>query len=280
MSFAPNLHDKAVIVQLHNSFSWGTITDKVITEETNQVKGSTKGSLHVRKKLLPDAAGKQVAELKTLISTFYQYHISRTASTGTDGDRILPTAFHMDYERTFNQSQAAQEVALDNLEAGYPAAVQQAQVLLDGAFNPADYPPAEEIKSYHKCKHRFLPIPSGNAIFNALGASVAANVDEYVGEIMTAAANDAKKRLREAVERVQVQCSNPKGKIYDSLMGNIDELVATLPAIAGLTGDRELQDWLMEVRGGLQGFDAKAIKNGARTEAATAAAAIMKRMGG
>lgn len=279
MSYNPQLHDKAVIVQLHNSFSWGTITDKIITEETNQAKGSVKGAMHVRKKLLPAAAGKEVAELKTLIYTFYQYHISRTASTGTDGDRIIPTAFHFDYERTFNESAAAQLVALDNLEAGYPAAVQQAQVLLDGGFNPADYPPVEEIRSYYKCKHRFLPIPSGNAIFNALGASVAANVDSYVGEIMTAAASDAKKRLREAVGRVQVQCSNPKGKIYDSLMGNIDELVATLPEIAGLAGDQELQEWLKEVRGNLQGYDATAIKNGARTEAAAAAAAIMKRMG-
>ena len=129
MNYDAQLHDKAVIVRLGCSFSWGTITDKQITAETNQDKGACNGAMHVRKKLLPDAAGKHVKELQTILSTFYGYHKGRSYSTNNEGDRLIPTAFTMDYMEKFGQAKGEADDALENLIQGYDAAVQQARGL-------------------------------------------------------------------------------------------------------------------------------------------------------
>jgi hypothetical protein len=277
MKFNPELHDKAVIVRLNCSFSWGTITDKEITEETNTNKGAVMGAMHVRKNLMPAAAGMHVKLVQQILSKFYQYHVSKTFSTSTTGDRLMPTAFHFDYMEKFGETQAAGANALAALEAGYDNAVLQARSLLGSSFNPDDYPPVEDIGRYYLFQYQFLPVPSGQAILKAMGASVAADVDTYVGHIMTTAAADAKKRLREAVERVQESCSKPKARIYDSMTEAIDELLGTL---AGLTMDQELQKMVKDVRQNLTGFEPKDLRDsaGARTAAALAAADIIRRM--
>jgi hypothetical protein len=282
MNYDPQLHDKLVIVQLNCAFSWGTITDKAITDETNSNKGAVAGAMHVRKKLLPAAAGVHVEAVQSALSKFYQYHCLKTFSTPTRGQRVMPTAFHFEYEEKFAEAMATSTNALDNLVNGFDAAVLQAQKLLGSSFKQEDYPAADEIRRYFTLHRQFLPVPSGDAIMKALGAAVAADVDGYVGHIMTSAAADAKQRLRDAVQRVVDRCSAPKGKIYDSMTEAIEELVETLPEIAGLTGDTELQALVKEVRQNLTGFEPKALRESVlvRSSAAKAAADIMKRMGG
>lgn len=282
MTYQTNLHEKAVIVQLNCAFSWGTITDQQITDETNHNKGAVRGAMHVKKKLLPAAAGLHVEQVQSILSKFYQFHSKVTYGTPTRGQRLMPCTQHFKYEEAIAEAQAAGSVALNNLVKGFDAAVVQAKALLGSSFNQDDYPSADEIRRYYVLQHRFLPVPSGDAIMKAMGASVAADVDSYVGHILTSAAADAKDRLREAVLRMQERCSAPKGKIYDSLTGAIDELVEQLPEIAGLTQDKELQKWVNEVRQNLTGFDSKGLRENPqmRTDAARAAADIMKRMGG
>lgn len=281
-TFNVALHEKAVIVRLNCAFSWGTITDKAITDETNINKGATAGAMHVRKKLLPAAAGTHVELVRSTLSKFYQYHAKRTFSTPTVGDRLMPTAFYMDYMQAFGEATAESRNALDALVAGYDKAVLQAQSLLGSSFNANDYPDVHDIERYFTLQVRFLPVPSGDHILKALGEGVAHDVDEYVGHVMTTAAADAKQRLREAVQRMHERCSAPKGKIYDSMTEAIDELVDTLPAIAGLTQDPELQKLVNEVKHTLTGFAPKDLRESVvtRSAAAKAAADIMKRMGG
>lgn len=281
-NFNVALHEKAAIVQLNCAFSWGTITDKAITDETNISKGATAGAMHVRKKLLPAAAGVHAELVRSTLAKFYQYHSKRTFSTPITGQRIMPTAFYMDYMEQFGEANASSRRAMDALVAGYDGAVLQARALLGASFNPLDYPDAQEIERYFTLHVRFLPVPEGDRIFKALGAGVAHDVNEYVGHVMTTAAADAKQRLREAVQRMQERCSAPKGKIYDSMTEAIDELVDTLPAIAGLTQDAELQALVQEVKHTLTGFAPKDLRESVvtRSAAASAAAEIMKRMGG
>lgn len=281
-NFNAALHDKAVIVQLNCAFSWGTITDKDITQETNSNKGACTGAMRVRKTLLPQAAGVHVELVRQTLAQFYAYHTSKTYSTPAKGQRLMPTAFFMDYEEKFAEAMHAGTSALDALKDAYPQSVEQAKALLGSSFNAGDYPAVDEIDRYFVFRKQILPVPSGDHILKALGASVAADVDTYVGHIMTSAAADAKDRLREAVARVQVQCANPKGRIHDSLTGAIDELLESLPTIAGLTADAELQKWVDVVRQGLGGVDAKGLRESAmiRANAASAANEIMRKMGG
>lgn len=273
------IQDKATLVVLNCAFSWGTVTDKQLTDETNTNKKSVKGSLRVKKTLLPKASGVYVNALQTTLGEFYRWHTSKTYATPTEGQRIMPTAFYMDYMQRFGEARATSEAALDALITGYDDSVELAKSLLVDSFKSTDYPPAEEIRQYYKFGVRFLPVPTGDAIMNALGAGVAADVDGYVQEMLKSAAQDAKKRLREALQRVAKQ---KDGKVFDSTSELITSLATELPEIAGLANDAELSRLVDEVRNTLMGYDGDTMrKNDAlRSEVGLAAEAILKRMKG
>lgn len=282
MNASIKVQDKAVLVVLNCSFSWGNITDKVITEETNTNKKSVQGSLRVRKTLLPGASGVHVDLVKKCLGAFYNgYHKDKTFSSSVEGQRIMPAIFYMDYMEKFGETGHASRAAMDVLKAGYPNAVQAARALLREAWKAEDYPDVEEIEQYYKFDVKFLPVPSGNAIMNALGTSVAAEVDVYVGDMMKIAAKDAKQRLREAVKTLANQLRKG-GKIYDTGAGTINELVSTLPQLAGLAGDPELSALMEEVRSELGGYDGDDFRNNERTRSQVhnVAMDILKRMGG
>jgi len=276
------VQDHATIVILNCAFSWGTITDNAITTEVNNDNHTTTKALRVRKTLLPAHSGVYVDAVRTALGAFYQYHTSRSYATPIKGQRLMPVAFYPDYMERYGEAHAKANVALDALVAGYPAAVEQAKLLLVDAFNAADYPDAEEIRNYFTLDVRFLPVPAGDHIMNALGAGVAANVDSFATQIMDTAAADAKKRLRDAVARMAERLAVKGSRLFTTMTDAIDELAETLPALAGLTNDPELQRVIQEVKDTLTGYDPETFKKNdvVRSQVGAAAADILKRMGG
>lgn len=276
------VQDHASIVILNCAFSWGNVTDKEITDEVTTDKHAVAKAIRVRKTLLPAAAGVHVQLVQTTLGAFYQYHCSKTYATPIKGQRVLPIPFYMAYEEKFAEAQAAGRRALDALVAGYPAAVGQAKALLGNSFKQDDYPDSSEISRYYTLERRFLPIPAGDHIMSALGASVAADVDSYVGTILTTAAADARKRLREAVARMAESLTKKGGRIYDSMPEAINELAQELPVIAGLTSDDGLQAMIKEVQDSLSGYSGDDFRNSDRVRGGVGKAAmeLLRKMGG
>lgn len=278
-----NIQDAATIVVLNCAFSWGNITDKQLTQDVTTANGATGGSLRVRKTLLPDASGNHVRNVQHELGKFYNgYHNDHTYSTPIEGQRIMPVAFYMDYMKAYAEADGRGREAMAALKEAYPDSIEQAKKLLKHSFKAEDYPDVDEIDRYYKFKVQFLPVPSGSNIMNALGATVAAQVDDYVGVVLKTAAEDAKKRLRDAVKLMAERLTTKGSKIYDSMPEAINELAATLPTIAGLAGDAELSSLVKEVRdvlGGYSGDDFRG-NEGARTTVGSAAMALLKKMGG
>lgn len=277
-----NIRDKAVLVRLNCSFSWGTCLDRKITQEATDANHAVQGSIRARKTLLPQDAGVYVKAVQSTLSSFYQYHKSKTYATPTEGDRLMPTLFYMDYMQKFGEALASGGTALAALKDNYPASIVKAKQLLGGAFKPEDYPEADEIDRYYSLAVRFLPVPTGDAVMNALGQGVAADVDAYVSEILTTAAADAKQRLRDAVARMAEALSKKNPRIFATMPEAINELAESLPVIAGLTCDPNLHALVQEVKQALSGYEADDFKKseGLRTAVGQQAADILKRMGG
>lgn len=277
-----NIRDKAVIVRLNCSFSWGTCLDKQITQEATDANHAVQGSIRARKTLLPQDSGVYVSAVQATLSSFYQYHKGKTYATPNEGDRILPTLFYMDYMQKFGETDAAGATAMAALKDNYPASIEKAKKLLGGAFKANDYPDVTEIDRYYRLGVRFLPVPTGDAIMNALGQSVATDVDAYVDEIMKTAAADAKLRLRKAVARMAEALLKKDPRIYATMPEAINLLAEDLPVIAGLTNDPELGTLVQEVKQQLSGYDADDFKksSGLRSAVGMQAMDILKRMGG
>jgi hypothetical protein len=274
--------DKLVLVILNCAFSWGTITDKQMSQEATDETGATKGSVRVRKTLFPKASGKHIDAVRTALNTFYSgTHSDLTFSIGDRGRRAMPSAFYMKYMEKYGEAQAAGRSALVDLKDNYPDAIAAAKDLLQGAFKEEDYPPVDEIERYFTLDVKFLPMPAGDHIMNALGAAVAADVNTHVDEMMKQMADDAKDRVRSAVKRM-AETLTRGGKIYDSMPQSINELATLLPEIAGITGDKELASMINEVKGTLTGYHGDDFRGNkaAQTQVGKAAMDLLKKMGG
>lgn len=273
--------DKLVLVILSCSFSWGTKTDKEMSQEATNESGATDGSVRVRKTLFPAASGKHIKAVQSVLSAFdSNTHRQHTFGIGIKGQRAMPSAFYMKYMEKFGETRAQADAALDDLEANYPQAIRDAKQLLQGAFKESDYPSIDEIREYFNFDVKFLPMPAGDQIMNALGAAVAADVNAHVTDMLKVAADDAKLRLRKAVERM-AETLTKGGKIYDSMPQQINELAELLPEIAGITDDKELQAMVQEVKhtlGGYAGDDFRGNK-AAQSSVGKAAMDLLKRMG-
>lgn len=277
-----NLQEKAVLVMLNCAFTWGTVTDRRMTDEVTDDTGATHGSVRVRKTLLPKAAGKLVAAVQSSLSDFYQYHTRRTYGTSIRGQRVMPSAFYMDYMQKFGEAMAAGRGALADLVNGYEAAIEQAKPLLGAAFNRDDYPPVEEIERYYALDVKFLPLPKGDHIMGALGEAAACDVDTFVGEMLKTAAEDARKRLRSAVEKMAERLTTKDSKIYDTMPAAINDLANELPVIAGITDDAELAAMVKEVKDTLSGYSGDDFRKSEalKSDVGKAALAMLKKMGG
>jgi hypothetical protein len=275
--------DKLVLVVLSCSFSWGTKTDKEMSEAAVDEAGATTGAVRVRKTLFPAASGKHIKAVQSALSAFYgNVHMFHTFSIGMKGSRAMPSAYYMTYMEKFGETRAHADNALDDLESGYPQAIKDAQALLGTAFKADDYPPIDEIRNYFSFEVKFLPMPAGDHIMNALGAAVAADVNEHVNDMLQAAADDAKARLRKAVARM-AETLGKQGKIYDSMPQQINDLATLLPEIAGITDDKDLQKMIKEVKstlGGYEGDDFRAMGDAEKSSVGKAALAMLKKMGG
>jgi hypothetical protein len=281
--YLTNVQDAATVVVLTCAFSWGNVTDKQMTEDVTTDNRAVRGALRVRKTLLPDASGNYVRAVQHELAKFYGYHRSVTYDTPIVGQRLMPVAFYIDYMKEYGTARDKALEALEALKAAYPDSVTQAKALLGSSFKADDYPPVDEIDRYFKFdKPLFLPVPKGDNIMNALGAAVAADVDNYTDTMMKTAAADAKTRLINAVKLMAERLTTKGSKIYDSMPDTINELARTLPTIAGLAGDDDLQAMIKEVKDTLSGYSGDDFRGneGARTQVGAAAMAMLKKMGG
>lgn len=265
-------------VRLNCSFSFGRVTDKSITRETNASKNTH--ALLVRKELLPGVAGKNLRALQGVLNAFYLYHRKVTMSSVNEGERLLPVVFYFDYMQEYGQYQALIKTAFETFEQSYDNDVLMAQQSLDAAFNAADYPPASDLPRFLNFKVKTLPLPVGDTLLAAVGSSIQSDVDAYLGEAVQEALQDVNERFKAALQRMVKQLSDPKGKVYDSLIESLAELCAFVPNF-NVTADDSLTLLTEEVKSKLLGVKPDDLRHdaGVRQATADAAAEILRKMG-
>lgn len=274
-----NIAEKLMVVRLNCSFSFGRVTDKAITHETNTLKNTR--ALTVRKELLPGDAGSKLRELQGVLSAFYNYHKKVTMSSVNEGERLLPVAFYLDYTNEYVTYQAKVEEKFEAFETDYPHAVLRAQNLLDDAFSFNDYPQQDELRTHLQFRMRTLPLPSASEhLLQVVGESVQADVDGYLSEAVKEALSDVNTRIKASLQRMVTQLSDPKKKVYDSLTENLIELVSYVPMF-NVTADDSLTLLAEEVKTRLLISKPDELRNNPETRAATASAAyeILRKMG-
>jgi hypothetical protein len=273
------IHEKLMEVRLQCSFGVvNRTTDKQLTVEANEANDTEE--LEVKKKRFPGKTNPYLLALQSALADFRQYHYRVTMAGGLRGTALLPVAFLLDYRAEVVKHETIIEGKLQEFIDNYDYCIQQVQnhPKYGKTFNPADYVDKDDLPGLLKFRALTLPL-HGDSRLSALDASVQADVDTYLSEAVAEGLKDVNLRIKEGLERMVKQLGNPKGKIYDTLLTSMVELMDCVPTF-NVTEEDSLTLLAEEIKGKLLTHNTDALHDPAvRVNVAQQAAEILRRMG-
>ena len=245
-----SLVNRAMLVQLSVTKPKMTEKDKSTTSEVAVRKHASEASVSVVKKLYPKHLLAPIVEVE---SSARRYIESVTQPWGR-GLAMLPIAMFMEphnfskrigvFKMQFDQ---AVTVFLNN----YSNVLTQAAVDQGDMFDVDAYPDLSQLKAEFTFDVSYPSLSQEGGLVLDLEAEVLAELEATIAKQQTArmaaGQRDLYERLGAAVKRIAVQCSNDKVKIYDSLTGNLSDLLQVLPLL-NLSGDEAFASLCSEAR--------------------------------
>ncbi|MDN7537054.1 hypothetical protein [Burkholderia cenocepacia] len=229
--------------------------DKAQSQKVTQDAGATDGSARVHKDLLPDCA--ELDDVQKWANSYRTFIYTNTAPWDDSGWRVGNVARHMDFMAESGDRITQGYLLVDALMVAYQRAVAEAQFRLAHLFNPSDYPGDQEVRSKFRFSLDVMPLPAADD-FRIVEGVDQAEVDRLIGDAKAAteqriagAMDEAYKRLHAVVAKMastlEQYGDKTVKKFNDSLVGNIAELVAVMPAL-NLTNDPKLAALCDEAR--------------------------------
>jgi hypothetical protein len=281
------LSNRAMLAGVRISVWSARRVDKRVTAETNAAHNAASDAGRYNKALLAKDA---LAAVTAAASAARLAHYALTLPWMDDGARILPAAAYKDYADAMRTIRFQFETAVADFVANYDGFVQDARARLNGMFNPDEYPTADEIAGKFSFTTRVLPMPDAADFRVDLGDAVAdairADITRDTQDALAAAQRDVWNRITTVVSHMVEKLNGyapamrPGDKVTgifrDSLVENVRELVAILPAL-NLTNDATLASVTARLERELCTHDADALRDndGLRQETADNAAAIL-----
>lgn len=227
-----NLNDRALLVQLSISQWLARKYDKRATKDVANAHGTSIDVGRYNKALLPmnDLLDRVHKKATAIREKYYR----NTLPWGIDGTMMLPTSNYLQFMTDFRKEKSEWLTLVNDFVAAYPQLVQNAQQLLGGLYDPADYPAQSMIADKFKMDIAIFPVP--NADFRVSIASeeltrIQQDVEARVRDSQQAALQEVWQRLFERVKHMADKLADPKAIFRDSLVENAREICALLPRL-------------------------------------------------
>ena len=264
---ASPLSRKAVLVAVNISQWTARKLDRKVTDETNERYHAADDAGRFNKLLI---AADHLEEMTKLVSQARALHYSMTHPWADKGPRILPNKLFSKFSDEFRVLKRDFHAAADRFAAVYPALIEERKSKLNGMFNEADYPPAQEIRSKFKLDLQVLPFPDVDDFRSDLDDDTVA---EIKAQLTTTTANVLNNAVKTTVERIVKHVGHmatklaefdpedrTKNTFRDSLVENVRELAELLPAL-NITDDPKLNEIAVRIKRELCVEDAKDLRD-------------------
>ncbi len=207
-------------------------------------------------KLLLDC--KELADISTFDGQIRQYVYVRSLPSGVlkEGVYRLPLTLVDEVDRGLKNLGDQRLQLIDEFLTVYPIKVDEARTRLRALYNPADYPPVEQVRQAFDFQWRYLALGVPNTISNVLiqqerekaSQDLAAEMDEIRLALRMAFAD----LVNHATAALTVG-PDGKPKIFrDSLVSNLEQFFNYFDA-RNLTGDEDLADLVQRARDIMKG---------------------------
>lgn len=274
-----NLSDRALLVQLSVSQWTARKYDKKATQDVATSYGTTTSAGRFNKALLPmndllDRVHKKTTHIRT---KFY----ANTLPWGMEGTMMLPTSNYLNFVTEFRKEKSEWQYLVDDFVNNYDNLKMDAQRLLNGLYNEADYPSSRDIVDKFKMDMAVFPVPSTDfrvAIGSDELTRIQEDVERRVAEAQTVAMREVWDRLYDRVKHMAEKLADPKAIFRDTLVDNLREQCDMLTRL-NFTDDPNLEALRSEVESNLLKHpDALRNDPDLRRDKAAEAKAIMDKM--
>lgn len=245
---------RAMLVSLEISQWGGSKMDQTITKKVADDHGVTKRDLAVTKQLFGRNA---LDRVQKVVNAARKEHWVRTLPWFDSGERILGSVGYLKYAEQMRDFQAQIDEATSEFYANYDAYVEEAKTRLNGAFNSADYPSLDVVKTKFQFRVGVRPLPQGSDFRVAMSQAELARLREDINQNSHRAVQGAMfelaRRIKFFTQHVMEKLrgydnegEKTKGKFHDSLIENIRDLVELLPSI-NITNDIRITEIAKEL---------------------------------
>lgn len=191
-----------------------------------------------------------LATIDDLGNKIRKYHYNYTLPWTDKGARLLPSKLFMEYRQGLADLRNKRDKAVNDFLLLYPSLVTAARTRLNTMFQPEDYPPVESLRKSFGVELEIMPVPDAGDFRVDVANEIQVEIRQQIQDSMRArqdkAVKEAWTRVHEVVKRVYDQCSNPKGRIHDSLMDNVKELASVIHGL-NITDDPALAQMSAEL---------------------------------
>ena len=246
--------------------------DKRVSAEVNTSKGAAANASRTNKLLIESPL---LAEIKKVEGEIRAKHRFLTLPWQDDGYRMLPASAFNLYRTEINILIRKFEAAVSAFVAVYPDLIEESKQRLGEMFDYADFPHQKTIAKRFNVACGTMPLPEGKDFRVDLGdeqvAAIRGEIEGQAEAALAKASKDLWGRLHGVIARMSERLGafrvNDEGKqengFKNSLVSNIEELVAILPAL-NITNDPVLTDLTNRARAELCLHDAPVLKQNDR----------------
>ena len=285
----PELSEKAMLVSLNIGVWTARKHDRRISEEVASTHGAAQDAGRYNKVLIDR---RHFQRIDKIVRDARAHHYANTLPWLDDGYRILPAANYFEYCGQQRASRDQFNAAVAEFVAAYPAMIEEARGLLNGLYDPNDYPDQNRISRKFGADILVMPLPAGADfrvdLSEAETERVRADIEQRTQDATQAAVRDLWQRIYSTVQPVAEKLaafSRDSGRtenpFRNSVITNLRELVDLLPRL-NFTGDPQLAAMHQRLNDELCQAPPETLRNNddIRRETAEAAAKILDDMAG
>jgi hypothetical protein len=274
------LNNVAMLVNFTATALGSQKRDQVATDRANQSFGVDEDAGYYSKAKINKH---YLAPINSIINEARKKHRKLTLSW--DNDRLLPNKNFMEYTQAIADSKRQLAQAAVDLQVIWPDVITEAQTRLGPLFDPAEYPPQDEVASLFDIETDIKPIPTSegfgmNELIDTEKNLLKAKLAKLTKEREEKAKQESWYILYDVVAAMSKKLADTNAKRYHkTLISNIEDVLERLPAL-NVTNDPNLTAMMEQVRSSLCDYDPSNFGKDEvlKKQAATEADELLERM--
>lgn len=236
-----SIKDKAMIATFSVSQWSARKLDKRVTKEVTEKYHTSENTVRLTKLLLPKRALETISKI---VNEARAFHYTNTLPWDDILGRLLTSANFTTYKSKMDSYEILFGEAVDVLDNNFPALYENSRLLLNGLWNPKDYPCPSKIRSKFSFLVSFTPIIDGNDfrvnISELEAKKIQLDVENRLKASTATAMHDLYKRVSTALSNMVNRLGDKDAIFRDSLVTNLSDLCKLLPRL-NLLNDQNLE---------------------------------------